>query len=149
HMATNGFAFLGLPEFHLYCKKSCSHASNSQVLIDAQQARPNCKAFVTWKRSLENYLHPEVVRTADGQSVSFDDESDVPERLAICNGVVSSDRPWHLLTARDRRRLIGEARRWLCNTAVHAMTLDLLQERDPFCEVLDWFMKINEMLPPA
>jgi hypothetical protein len=144
--ATNAFASLGLPEFHLYARKSRNGAERRAAIVEKLQTRPNCKAFLTWKRSLENYLHPLVVRTVNGDGIGIDDDIDVPLELA-CQFYANDDKArWRATSEIKRRHRISDARKWLCTKAVREMNLGLLQDRDPFCEVLDWLVQINEML---
>ena len=44
--------------------------------------RQNCRAYVTKKRALENYLHPIAVRQVSGLDLTFTDEDDVADLVA-------------------------------------------------------------------
>ena len=53
--------------------------------------------------------------------------------------------PWPELLRRTRGRPIYRAKRWLNGESVMQMTADLLAQRDPAGEVLQWLTLIAEM----
>src|SRR5690606_7219315 len=112
--------------------------------------RPGCRAFVTRKRSLENYLHPEAVRECRGLSVSWDDDESVPEHIARhLFEARGPGREWDSLSYRARRRLRDRAKRWLNTEAVDRMTPERLREGDPGGEILSWLRSLDELLQPS
>ena len=69
-------------------------------------SRPRCRAEVTSKRSLENYLHPQAVFEASSFSVTIAGEENVPELVARkANEGPEPQVPWDDLPARARKRL--------------------------------------------
>ena len=143
---TQKFASLGLPEFHLYARKSSTEQERREPLVEGLQLRPNCTAFLTRKRSFANYLHPHAILANAGIEVSVDDECDLPLELAHRFFQASGGHGWDDMPYYRRRRYIHYARRWLCTTAVQDMTLDLLSQRDRYSEVIDWLMTIDQLV---
>jgi len=144
-VTTCRYASLGLPEFHLYASKSRSQLEWRQPIVEALQQRPNCAAFLTRKRSFENYLHPKVVYTCRGETIDIADDTDVPEALAA-RFVEGDGACWAEMSRRHRRRNFHEARKWLCTIAVRDMTLNLLEQRDPPYELIDWLMTVDSLI---
>ena len=143
---TQKFASLGLPEFHLYARKSSTEQARREPLVEALQRRPNCTAFLTRKRSFANYLHSQAVLANAGIEVSIDDECDLPQELAHRFFQASGGHGWDDMPYYRRRRHIHYARRWLGTVAVQDMTLDLLSQRDRSSEVIDWLMTIDQLV---
>ncbi len=144
---THRFESLGCPELHFYDREQ---GEESQVRYDCAeivQQRPGCRAFVTEKRSLENYLHPLAIEAAEGGCFRYRDDDDLgacvaqdwyqrtPQRLS-----------WNELSARARSRCIGRAKKWLNMVAVKLMTLELLREQDPHDELLAVFKAVAEFV---
>ena len=77
------FAGLGLPEFHLLDRDIPPVTQTRHQIAAMVNSRPRCRAAVTTKRSLENYLHPAAIFEASGFSVAFSDDDDVPGLVAI------------------------------------------------------------------
>lgn len=138
-------AALALPQVHLYCRRSTREFRRRQVIVERLNELPNCTAFLTQKRSLENYLHPEVVRTRNGATISVEDETEVAYALARRH-VAETGGSWNALSGPARRLQVRNARRWLCTKAACAMTIDLLEKRDQRYELIDWLMVINSMV---
>jgi hypothetical protein len=109
--------------------------------------RPGCRAFVTGKRSLENYLHPQAITAAGGGLLAFGDRDSVA-CLAAQTWYGNTPRAcsWAELPHRSRARWIARAKRWLNTTAVEHMTAQRLAETDPAGEVWQWLSTIRTML---
>lgn len=54
-------AHLGRPEFHLYDRESPPETEVRRQVAQIVNLRPGCRAVITEKRSLENYIHPQAV----------------------------------------------------------------------------------------
>ncbi len=132
HAWATRLAPLGRPEFHLLDAEEPPESAYRHEAAAQVNARPRCRAFVTRKRSVENYLHPDAIREARGIAVEFDDRDCVPELVArrlfesSHTGVT-----WDALPYRVQRRLRDRAKRWLNTDAVDRMTVARLQVRDP------------------
>ncbi len=144
---THRFDSLGCPELHLYDREQ---GEESQLRYDCAEfvnQRLGCRAIVTEKRSLENYLHPMAIEAAGGGCFRYEDDDD----LGACVAHDWYDRApqllsWDALSARTRSRCIGRAKKWLNTVAVKSMTLELLAEQDPDGELLRLFRAVNDLL---
>lgn len=139
-------AGLGLPEFHLYDREAPPETQSRQRAADLVNRRAGCRAALTAKRNLENYLHPTAIRQAHDIELSFGDADDVAELAAReCYSLRFSSVCWEHLPARLRRRLRCRAKFWLNTYAAAAITPDLLAHRDPDGEVAGWLRAIAEL----
>jgi hypothetical protein len=140
------FAALGCREWHLFDREIGPETLRRQEAIERVNSRPGCRGFLTSKRSLENYLHPQAITQAGGGEITVTDDECVGIELARhWYELIPQARPWTELLRRTRRRLIYRAKRWLNRQAVMQMTTDLLAQRDPAGEVLQWLRLIAEM----
>jgi len=140
------FAGLGLPEFHLLDRDIPPATQTRQQVVAMVNSRPRCRAVVTAKRSLENYLDATSVFEASGVSVMFSDEDNVPELVARrVNERHASGIPWDELSDRARKRLRNKAKKLLNTRAVEKMTAARLAERDNRAEVRTWLTTIANL----
>ena len=72
-------AALGLPEVHIYDRELPPLTELRERTVAAINLRPRCRAFLTHKRNLENYLHAEAVRDATGITIAITDHISVAE----------------------------------------------------------------------
>jgi hypothetical protein len=138
---------IGLPELHLIDREMPPESEKRQQAARIVDQRPKCRAFVTSKRALENYLHPRCLFEARGIEVDFGDDDDVPELVAKrCYRSPAGEPAWENLTGRAHKRCRERAKRWLNREAVERMTPDRLAERDPVGEVRGWLMVMAELV---
>jgi putative ATP-dependent endonuclease of OLD family len=139
-------AGLGLPEFHLYDREAPPETELRVRAAELVNRRPGCRAAVTNKRALENYLHPAAIREARGLDLAVADRDDMPETaawelLARRHAHIH----WSSLSRRARKRLRDRAKHWLNTEAVDRMTPARLAERDPPGEVRGWLNVIGTL----
>ena len=143
----NRFAPLGRPEFHLYDHELPPETDLRRQAAESVNDREGCKAVITRKRCLENYLHPRAIFAAGQITVQFDDFDRVSELTAR---ELYRQRPgetaWLLQAKRSQSRMANRAKRWLNTVAVEHMTPRLLAERDPDGEITSWMLAINDLL---
>lgn len=140
-------AAFGCAEFHLYDRELPPVSAQRAAWAAIVNQRPRCRAFVTQKRSLENYLHPDAIRAASGICLQFTAEDDVAELAARADFDRRYDpSTWDSLSRRARRRLRDRAKHWLNTTAVERMTPALLTDIDPRGEVASWCHAIHVLL---
>ena len=65
------YAGLALPEFHLLDRDIPPVTQTRHQIAAMVNSRSRCRAAITSKRSLENYLHPAAIFEASGFSVAF------------------------------------------------------------------------------
>jgi len=140
---TDRFAPLGCPEFHLYDREVPPETELRQRAVTHVAARPQCRAFLTGKRALENYLHPLAIAAAGGGDITFGDADCVTTILA--RKWYEPGRNWSEIPWRARSRFCQRAKRWLNTIAIEQMTADWLRQRDPANDLQGWFKAISQM----
>ena len=137
---------LGRAEFHLYDREMQPLTEERYTAARIVNCRDGCRAVVTSKRSLENYLHPQAIFEAGGVRIEIADDDDVAEAVAQKRFLNHDpDRNWSETTARCRRRLKNQTKQWLNRSAVDRMTVGLLAASDPDGEIRGWLTAIGEM----
>jgi len=140
-------AALGLPEFHLLDREVPPATERRQQAVEIVNQRPNCRAYLTRKRALENYLHPRAVKEVSMLELTFGDDDDVADMVArACFERQDHELAWEELPGRAKKRCRETAKRWLNRQAVERMTVEMLDERDPEGEVMGWLEAIGEMV---
>jgi hypothetical protein len=136
-------ARLGCAEFHVYDRESSPETELRQQVADVVNLRPRCRAVLTKKRAMENYLHPSAIREASGLELSFTDDDSVADLAAAKRYTQQCGQPpWDELEPRVRKRRRNRAKKWLHTKAVDRMTPNLLAESDPNGEVISWLQAI-------
>jgi hypothetical protein len=134
---------LGLPEFHLIDREIPPATQHREAIVAAINRRPRCRAALTSKRSLENYLHPGALQEVFSVAVEVDDHNPVievlTERLLASWG---DPRPWASLSVRSRRRWADRLKRSIQKRVVRQLTVERLNARDPSGEIAGWLRTI-------
>ena len=134
-------------EFHLVDRDVPPHSSEREQWAAQVNLRPRCRTFVTGRRSLENYLHPDAIYEAKGLRITFSATDDVAEIITRTAFIPSAELPsWDGLSRRARRRQRDRAKTWLNSTAVERMNAMRLTESDPAGEVVRWLTTIAALL---
>ena len=140
-------AALGLREFHLLDREMPPATERRQQAVEIVNGRPHCRAQLTRKRALENYLHPRAVEEVTTLDLAFGDDDDVADIVArACFERQDHELTWVELPCRAKKRCRETAKRWLNRQAVERMTVELLDERDSEAEVRGWLEAIAEMV---
>ena len=137
---------LQLPEIHIYDR---DEDEKYQKEVDEVNGRGNRYwATLTDKREMENYFHPNAVRTEFGIDIPISDDADVPMVVARALHEASSQSPytWEELSEAKQKKKAKNVKRRLWNEALDRMTLDQLQNCDPNGEVEGWFRRITATL---
>jgi hypothetical protein len=137
------FAGLGIAEFHLADRDVPPVTESRQQAADIVNWRPNCRAYLTSKRAMENYLESDAIFEAIGIRVEFSDDDDVADLVARWayerhEGHLS----WEKLPGRTRKRRRDKVKPLLNTAAVERMTPERLAHRDPDGEVRSWLTTI-------
>ena len=136
---------LGLPEFHLYDREAPPETEIRQRAAKKVNLRPGCRAVLTTKRSLDNYLHPQAIAEACGIDIEFGDHEHVADLIAEQLYDRRDQIPWCELPRRTQVRRRNRVKKWLHTKAVDRMTSERLTERDPHGEVISWLMAITRL----
>ena len=134
---------LKFPEFHLYDREMPPETELRHAAASIVNRRNRCRAFVTRKRTLENYLDPEAIRDAIGIDFSFAEMDSVPE-MAV-RALLEKNTPgvpWQALPKRAQSRRVQRIKRWLNSRAVDCMTSARLVKSDPHGELISWLQTI-------
>lgn len=140
-------AALRVPELHLYDREAPPETELRRQAAALVNQRRNCRAFVTRKRALENYIHPHCIREISGLELTYGDDDDVAELVARgCHERSGKPPAWEALPGRARKRFRERAKKWLNRLAVEQMTPELLAEQDPRGEVRGWLQTVADLL---
>ncbi|NQT11551.1 MAG: ATP-dependent endonuclease [Planctomycetes bacterium] len=140
------FARLGCAEFHVYDGEGAAERQLRQEVADVVNLRPRCRAVITRKRAMEDYLHPAAIREASGIELSFTDDDPVADLLAAHRYQQQGGAlPWDELESRVRKRRRNRVKKWLHTSAVDWMTPERLAESDPDGEVISWLQTIARL----
>lgn len=140
---------LNLPEYHIYDQDAVPpNISQNQQAVDEINQRENCTAVLTTKLEIENYLHPDAIRTARPEvEISFEDFDDVPELVAkAVHEASESNIEWTDVEDKQKKKKISRVKNWLNSDAANAMTPEQLTERDPNGDIRGWLGEINEII---
>lgn len=145
----NRLANLNRPEFYLTDRDNAPpEVAKYQSQVDEWNNRENCKAWITSKRELENFLHLSLLQAEyknyAGTGADFDD---VPALAAEAKHRASeSSTPWTELTEKDHKNKVSRAKKDMNNNVVQKMTPDLLTASDPNGEVRGWLRAVGQVL---
>lgn len=140
------FAPLGCAEFHVYDGEGAEERQLRQEVAEVVNLRPRCRAVITKKRSMENYVHADALREACGVELSFTDDDPVADLVAAHRYQQQGGTlPWDQLEMRVRKRRRNRVKKWLHTKAVDRMTPERLAESDPDGEVVSWLQTIAQL----
>ncbi len=136
---------LNRPEFHLYDRDAPSGSpSKHQPAVDEVNQRKGCKAVITSKLEIENYVHYQAInRCAEDIPLVcnleklYGPDDDVPKLLV---DVLNQSAPQNARWGQTR------VKAWLAETVVPTMDARMVAEVDPESEMLGWLREIEAML---
>jgi len=135
------------PEIHIYDRDADCPPKYQTQANKVNQRNDGSRAFLTTKREVENYLHPDAIRDVLRVNVQISDDSDVPEMVARAiheqgEGAV----PWDQLNEEKRRKKETRAKQRLNNDVAAAMTVARLRDRNALNEIREWFRAIKAVI---
>jgi ABC-type dipeptide/oligopeptide/nickel transport system ATPase component len=135
-------ANLNRPEFYIFDRDTTPPTpAKYQSNADELNRRSNCKAVITSKKEMENYLHPDSIFTVMGVRVSFSDFDDVP--ILVAQAKYPN---WAMLSAEDQRKKESHIKKMLNSNVADKMTPALLTSQDPNNEIRSWLSEIASYL---
>ncbi|MCI4410574.1 MAG: ATP-binding protein [Thiotrichales bacterium] len=137
------------PEFYLTDRDNLPPSDPKyKKAVDDWNARPNCIAWITPKRELENFIHLSLLKSEyPAYTGAGDDFDDVPMLVAEAKHIASgSSKIWDQVSEKDRKDKISRAKKDLNSNLVLKMTPPLLTESDPKGEVRSWLRAIGRVL---
>jgi hypothetical protein len=142
---------LNLPEFYITDRDDPPPAvPKYHQQIAAWNARPECTAWVTTKRELENYIHTSLLTAAApnyaGTGADFDD---VPLLFAAAlHALAPGARPWATVPDDKKEKKVSAAKRRLNSELAQRMTPVLLTQVDQTDELRRWLRTVGVALHP-
>ncbi len=143
------------PEFHLFDRDNEPPAgAKYQAEADAINERDRCKAVITGKKEMENYLHFDAINEAYvqqsnielGLTANFGNFDDVPTKIAeLIHNASGSQNAWAELKADVRDKKISKAKRNLNHVAAPLMTKARIDQADPDAHILGWFQQMKHL----
>lgn len=140
---------LSRPEFHLFDRDNVPpQEAKYQAAADEINRRPRCKAVITGRKEIENYLHHEAINESYnrlcsvnlGLTASFAAFDDVPAKVAeMVHAASGSSTAWAALDEETKGKKISKAKRNLNEHAASLMTKARLDQVDPDGHVIGWF----------
>lgn len=139
------------PEFYLMDRDTQPpQKPKYHAIAEELKKRANCTVWTTERKEIDNYIHPEVIKSEysaySGTGQAFED---VPILLAqAVHEASESGQPWADVLA-DQGKLakkVSKAKTRLCNEFALKMTKDLLTKIDINNEVRTWLAAIGEAL---
>jgi len=142
-------AGLDRPEFYITDRDEAPPVQPKyHQYIAAWNARRNCTAYCTTKKELENYLHPDAIRTiAPAFPNAIADFDDVPLLLAqtLHTAYVNAS-AWNTVDEETKKKKASRAKRRLNQECVDAMTIARLAQSDPTGEITTWLRAVGVQL---
>ena len=134
------------PEVYIYDAELPPETELRQQVARIVNLRPDCRAFVMKRRTLEHYLDSQAIFEACGVWVEIPDQDDVVEVIARSKHR-QHDRPiaWEQLPARSRKRHRDKIKRKLNTVAAESMTAERLAHADPDGEICGWLATIAQL----
>jgi predicted ATP-dependent endonuclease of OLD family len=134
-----------LVEVHIYDRDDQQNPKYGEQVgaVNARQGRD--VAFLTDRREMENYLHPDCVTAIFGGCPNFTEWCDVPTLVAEhIHAASESPNPWGMLAPEKQSKKASSAKARLNREAAAAMTLVQLKAVDTNGEILGWLVAIRE-----
>ena len=104
----------GAAEFHLYDREMSPETEVRLQVARVVNQRPGCRAYVTTKRALENYVETEAIFDVCGVRIEYADQEDIAEKIARSLYAIHHPQDvWDQLPARTRKRRRDQVKRLL------------------------------------
>jgi len=112
--------------------------------------RPNCTAWTTSRKQLENYIHPDIIKSVCSKYAGADSEfEDVPRLFAqAVHDDSGSQQTWEDVISDPEKlgKKVSNGKRRLCTEVVARMTPDLLTKIDVRNEIRTWLKMVGAAL---
>lgn len=145
---TSTLAGLNRPEFYLTDRDTTPPApAKYQAAVDSWNAR-GCTSWVTGKRELENYIHPDAIRAVVAGFAGLGTPlEDVPMLLAEAVHMADPTAPpWALVLDSKRKEKASHAKKRLNTDCVGGMSAAQLSAIDGDDEVRSWLRVVGTAL---
>jgi len=146
---------LSRPEFHIFDRDNQPPlAAHYQDAANEINARERCKAVITERKEMENYLHYEAINEAyeqvcqitHGLNSNYAEFDDVPVEIAgLVHLASGGTTTWVDLDDDKRKKKVSRAKRILNEHAAPLMTKARLDQVDPDGHVINWFSEMKTL----
>ena len=135
----------GRPEFYLTDRDAPPPQRPKYHNFLSQWEARGCKAWVTSKKELENYICPSILRAIQpaytGTGLDFED---VPMLFAeAVHTAAPNVSPWMTLCEEKKKQKESSAKKFLNTVAVSSMTPDLLTQTDIGGDIRGWLREVG------
>jgi len=158
---------LNRSEYYIIDKDVENKAKSNLAIMNEINELKNCKAVLTSKREMENYLHPKAIQLALGDRLkgqidnniinkamdefkdSYSDNTDIPREIAEIVYELSKKQDgveWSDLSEKSKESKISKAKGWLNDAAVQKMTPNMLDEIDVNNDIRSWLSYISKVV---
>jgi len=135
-------ANLNRPEYYIFDRDNEPPASAKyQDYATEINCRANCKAVITSKKEMENYLHPDCIFSEMGIRVSYSDFDDVP--VLVAQTIYSN---WSSLSTETKKKKESKIKKRLNSSVVQRMSPELLNYQDTKNDIRSWLNDITSFL---
>ncbi len=137
---------LGLPEVHIY---DGDKEDNKMKVKQINERNDGSKGFITKKREIENYVHPDILKEMfflseeelnnliDLSKINWIvewDEIDISKSLMK----IYENRGWNIKESKIKKKI--------CTEGIKRMSIRLFKELNAYEEIKEWFRSIENML---
>jgi predicted ATP-dependent endonuclease of OLD family len=137
---------LGLPEVHIYDRDDPDAPKYEKVCEDVNSRGDGSRGFLTNKREIENYIHPDAIKNVLGIEIQFEDFDDVPLLVAKKIYEKNSSKPWEEVDEGSKRKKENRAKKRLNLEVIPTLTYEQICEMDPENEIEGWFKTITNII---
>jgi len=145
-VSSNYLRGLGIPEIHIYDRDDGAQPKYLNECNAVNRRRDRSKAFITGKREMENYLHPDAIKEVYGIDIAFSEMDDVPELVARAMQEQGSEQPWEELSDKKKKDKASRAKARLNTEVASRMTYERLCEMDVSKDVESWLGAVSVLL---
>jgi putative ATP-dependent endonuclease of the OLD family len=136
----------GLTEVHIYDRDDANNPKYKDQVTAVNLRGGKHKAYLTQKREMENYVHPNALKAVFGVEISRDPNIDVPEQCAKgVHELVPGSKPWNTLNKDDRKRKEAKVKRRIAEECLTRLSANEIYEMDDGDELKLWLRYIVEV----
>ncbi|MGF9715244.1 ATP-binding protein [Paenibacillus naphthalenovorans] len=145
-VTSNYLKGLGIPEIHIYDRDEGAKPKYLDECNAVNRRGDRSKAFITGKREMENYLHPDAIKEVYGINIAFSEMDDVSELVAKTLQEQGSEQQWEELSEEKKKKKVSRVKARLNTEVASRMTYERLCEMDTSKEVENWLGTVSVLL---
>lgn len=135
---------LAKPEIHIYDRDTEVPPKYQQACNEITARGDGSIGFLTMKREMENYLHPDAIQEVYGFHITLTDTDDVPCIVAkTVHQIANTGTSWDDLDPEKQKKKEGKAKKRLNDEAASKMTYERLVQIDKHNEIEGWLKEIT------